>query len=111
MLVFILFASLLSFNIQFINFSDTPGMIKDNMPWHQSYSPLDKQLFDIGKKDSMQYQFSNNPSGFLNYKKITKLNYAIEKELNDPFGKNITIDFYKINYPIRYFELALPFAY
>ena len=101
MLVFILFAAMLS--------------VGDN---------IDKQVFDIGKKDLMLYEFGKfpefiQPTGYLNYKniykniykKITKLNYTIENKLNSPiFGKPITIDFYRINHPIRYFELAMPFA-
>ena len=68
---------------------------------------IDKQLFDIGKKDLMLHEFAKfpgfiEPSGVLNYKKITKLNYTIENKLNSPiFGKPITIDFYRINHPIR----------
>ena len=80
-----------------------------------------------GKKDLMLYELSKfpgfiQPSGYLNYnniyKKITKinytaeLNYAAEKELNDsPFGKTITINFYRINHPIMYFDLHIPFMH
>ena len=89
---------------------------------------IDKQLFDIGKKDLMLYEFSKfpgfiQPSEFIKplgfiiytnniYKRMNNIGYTLEKKINDPFGKNITIDFYRVNYPFVWFNLPpLEFAY
>ena len=45
------------------------------------------------------------------YKRMNNIEYTLEKKINDPFGKNITIDFYRVNYPFVWFNLPpLEFA-